>query len=190
MRRTRRSGRRPWEEGTEQSGEGRGGTRAGRQGTQCHLSHEDVREGRSPAHRRFWKLRGRRFEWAWALPGAATPLSRQKGSPEQTKPRTPGHPRPVWERATAGKEEQSEARGWKPPELRQEGSQDAKRGGEREVSGADPTHGSDVLRKSHHRQPLCWEGAAGRAVVPAPRPRRVPSGEPGPRMGRGGTVSG
>lgn len=117
-----------------------GHTRGGR-AHKCHLSHEDVREGRSRAHRRFWKLRGRRFEWAWALPGAATP-SHQKGTSEQAKPRTPGR---------CGRAERGS--GW-----RQEGqehpgaprsSQDAERDGEREVPGADPTPGSDVLRKSH-----------------------------------------
>lgn len=58
-----------------------------------------------------------------------------------------------------------------------------RRVGEREVPGADPTHGSDVLT-SHHRQPLCWESAAGMAVVPAPRTSASPLlGEPGPRIG-------
>lgn len=50
---------------------GRGHTQGGR-AHKCHLSHEDVREGRSRAHGRFWKLRVRCFEWPWALAGAAT----------------------------------------------------------------------------------------------------------------------
>lgn len=126
----------------------------------CHLSHEDVRGGRSWAHRRFWKLGVRSFEWARARPGAATPLSHQKGTSERAKPRTPGHPRPMWE----GRDSRVRLGAWGSSKLRQEGrelpgaARMQRRTGGREVLGADAER-EPSEPTSHHRQPLCWESA-------------------------------